>query len=280
MLTVQLPDLGLGLEGTHVLITGAAGFIGSACVVAFLSAGSLVTAIDINSNKLDDLGEHKNLFKLTADITSEEQLESTFDAARAQHGVIACCIALASLDFSVLRHPESVIDMEASQFRRTLQVNVEGTFLTARTWLRQLKKYAPPHTIKNVSLIIVGSESGHYGERTNADYASGKSAVQYGLLQSLKADVPKVFDGARVNAIAPGPVDTPQFRKECQENKNQFWLDARATSASGKPIPEEAVSKGILFLASDSWSGSVVGQILNVDGGKVGKVMWEKEDKS
>jgi len=170
--------------------------------------------------------------------------------------------------------------MEASQFRRTLQVNVEGTFLTARTWLRQLKKYASPHTIKNVSLIIVGSESGHYGERTNADYATGKSAVQYGLVQSLKADVPKVFDGARVNAIAPGPVDTPQFRRECQENKNQFWLDARATSASGKAVPEEAVSKGILFLASDSWSGSVVGQILNVDGGKVGKVMWEKEDTS
>jgi NAD(P)-dependent dehydrogenase (short-subunit alcohol dehydrogenase family) len=81
-----------------------------------------------------------------------------------------------------------------------------------------------------------------------------------------------------VNAIAPGPVDTAQFRKECRENPEQFWLDAQATTALKKPVPPESVAKSILFLASESWSGNITGQILNVDSGKQGKVMWTKEE--
>lgn len=43
-------------------------------------------------------------------------------------------------------------------------------------------------------------------------------------------------------------------------------------------MPEESVAKSILFLASESWSGNITGQVLNVDSGKQGKVMWPKED--
>ncbi|KAB8527806.1 hypothetical protein FH972_025457 [Carpinus fangiana] len=143
-------------------------------------------------------------------------------------GPVQCCIALASLDLSVLAHPDSILDLPPEQFKRVHEVNVYGTFLTAQTWLRQLKTLAKG-PLANVSLIIVGSESGFFGERTNPDYASAKSAVQGGLLASLKADLPRTFPGARVNAIAPGPVDTPQFKKECTENPEQLWLDAEAT---------------------------------------------------
>lgn len=83
--------------------------------------------------------------------------------------------------------------------------------------------------MKNVGLIIVGSESGTFGERGNADYAAGKSAVQGGLMRSLMGDVTRIWPGARVNTVAPGPVDTAQFRKECKENPNQYYLDAQAT---------------------------------------------------
>ena len=90
--------------------------------------------------------------------------------------------------------------MDVEQWRRTHRVNVEGTFLTARTWLRQLRECAQARNageLKNVGLIIVGSESGHFGERGNADYASGKSAVQYGLVKSMIGDVARVWPGAR-----------------------------------------------------------------------------------
>lgn len=197
-------DLGLGLEGTHVVVTGAAGFIGSATVHAFLQAQAKVTALDINGQKLRALekdtntpGKHPNLHTIVADITSESELEQAFKAARQYFGVtVQCCIALASLDLSVLPHHDSIVDMPVEQWRRTHQVNVEGTFLTARTWLRHILANARFDS-KNVSLVIVGSESGWFGERSNPDYASGKSAVQVGLVQSLRGDVARIFPGAR-----------------------------------------------------------------------------------
>ena len=195
-------DLGLGLEGTHVAVTGSAGFIGSATVEAFLTAGAKVTALDINERKLKELGEYlpeallKNLRVDVVDISSEAVLEQAFEDARQKFGVVQCCVALASLDLSVLPHHESLVDMSVEQWRRTFQVNVEGTFLTARTWLRQIKAHAQPD-LGNVSLVIVGSESGWFGERSNPDYASGKSAVQIGLVQSLRGDVARIHPGAR-----------------------------------------------------------------------------------
>ncbi|KAA6413072.1 MAG: hypothetical protein FRX48_02816 [Lasallia pustulata] len=181
---------------------------------AFLAAGAKVSALDINPSKLTLTHERLHIAK--ADITSESELESAFEEARLKFGVIQCCVALASLDLSVLPHV-SLIDIAAEQWRRTFQVNVEGTFLTAPTWLRQIKAHATPET-RNLSLVIICSESGWFGERTNADYASGKSAVQIGLVQSLQNDIMRIHPGARVNAVAPGPVDTAQFKKECKEN--------------------------------------------------------------
>ena len=196
-------DLGLGLDGTHVVVTGAAGFIGSATVNAFLQAGAKVTALDINAAKLNELetdANHpdsvRNLSTAVVDITSESALEDAFQSAQQRFGVVQCCVALASLDLSVLPHHESIVDMPVEQWRRTHQVNVEGTFLTARTWLRQIKAHAKPD-LRNVSLVIVGSESGWFGERSNPDYASGKSAVQVGLVQSLRGDVARIHPGAR-----------------------------------------------------------------------------------
>ncbi|KAI4237586.1 MAG: hypothetical protein L6R40_005877 [Gallowayella cf. fulva] len=267
-------ELGFGLERTHVVVTGGAGYIGSATVKAFLAAGAYVTVFDIH--RPEHPLQHLHLKFHQVDISNEEAIANAFEAARRDFGVVQCCVALASLDLSVLPHRESLMDMPVEQWRRTHAVNVEGTMLTAKWWMRQIKHTTPDTT--NVSLIIVGSESGHFGERMNADYASGKSAVQVGLVQSLKGDVPRVFPGARVNAVAPGPVNTEQFKWECQQNPEQYWLDAQATTALAQPVPPEAVARSILFLASETWSRHITGQILNVDCGKQGKVLWPKEE--
>ncbi|KAL8998410.1 MAG: hypothetical protein Q9169_002538 [Polycauliona sp. 2 TL-2023] len=269
-------DLGLRLERTHVVVTGGSGYIGTATVKAFLAAGAYVTVFDICKPKhpIDDI----HLKHHHVDISSEEDVANAFEAARRDFGVVQCCVALASLDLSVLPHHASLCDMPAEQWRQTHRVNVEGTMLTAKWWMRQIRHSSPD--TKNVSLIIVGSESGHFGERMNADYASGKSAVQLGLLQSLKGDIPRVFPGGRVNAVAPGPVDTEQFKHECQQNPDQYWQDAQATTALARPVPPMAVAKSILFLASEAWSSHITGQVLNVDCGKQGKVMWPKEELS
>lgn len=127
-----------------------------------------------------------------------------------------------------------------------------------------------------MSFMIIGSESGIFGVPGNPDYAASKSAVQYGLMLSLAPDAARVLPGARVNAIAPGAVATPQFHKECSQDVSGQgrWLDSEATVASRKPIDMEHVAKTCLMLASDKWSGSTTGQIIRIDGGKSGKVFW------
>ncbi|EON63073.1 hypothetical protein W97_02300 [Coniosporium apollinis CBS 100218] len=287
-------DLSLGLNGTHVVVTGGAGLIGSVVVKAFIAAGSSVSSLDIRHDKVTRVSEQ--LLEIEADISSTESMQRAWADAEHSFGPVICCVALASLDLSVLQHHDSAADMSLEQFKRTMDVNVGGTFLAAKLWLQGLReqratrgraeedrKKNRPHEEnpwRNVGLIMVGSESGWFGERSNADYAASKSAVQVGLLQSLKSDVPRVWPGARVNAIAPGPVDTARFKEECKQDPNQYYLDAQATTALCKPVPVEAVARSIVFLASEKWSGNVHGQVLNVDSGKQGKLMWSRDECS
>jgi hypothetical protein len=91
-------------------------------------------------------------------------------------------------------------DMSVEQWRRTHRVNVEGTFLHQ---LRdRVAKSLHEHDsainkMDNVSLIIIGSESGLFGERGNADCAAKKSAVQGGLLRSLMSDIVRIWPRGR-----------------------------------------------------------------------------------
>lgn len=203
----KLMDIGLGLEDTHVVITGAAGLIGSEVCRAFISAGCKVSGMDISYDKqTEDLVEDKHgparALNLHVDISNEESVVSAFRKARSTFGPVSTCVALAALDLSVLDHHESSTTLTAEQWRRAIDVNVTGTFLTAREWLCGLESHTDEGTvskeaIKNVALIIVGSESGRFGERTNAAYSTSKSAVQGGLMLSFAADAPRVWGGAR-----------------------------------------------------------------------------------
>ncbi len=276
---MELPDLSPGLSGTHVLITGGAGYIGSATVKAFLAAGAVVSVFDINAEKIAAFPKHPKLYWQVVDITSESPLEAAFETASRERGVVQVCVALASIDFSYLPHHESLTDMPLGQWRKTMKVNAEGTFLTARTWMRQIKQHATSST-RNLSLVIIGSEAAEYGVTGNADYSAGKAAVQIGLVQSLKADVVRIHPRARVNAVAPGAVDTAQFQKECDQDPNALWREAQATTALHQPIPVDAVARSVLFLASESWSSHVTGQTLRVDAGKQGKVHWMPDEMS
>ncbi|KAL1619623.1 hypothetical protein SLS54_006560 [Diplodia seriata] len=294
--------LSLGLEDTHVLITGGAGLIGSAVVRAFAQEGAHVSSVDIahddapSDDEDDEPAETDysgpgTLHEYHGDVADEASLARAWRRAVAENGPVGCCVALAGLDLSVLPHHDEeegrgggVADVSVEQFRRTLDVNVVGTFLTARQWLRGIRDAEGSwEYLENACLVLVGSESGWFGERGHPDYAAAKSAVQGGLLKSLAADAPRVYGKAR---------------QECVENPEQLWLDAQATVSArfpdvqsrmcadvdfpqtglGKPVPVDAVARSILFLASDNFSSHVHGQVLNVDSGKQGKVLWPKED--
>lgn len=290
MATTSPFDLGLGLEDTHVLVTGGAGLIGSAVVDAFLSAGANVSSVDISyaadqaaaPSPLSPRQDGGQLLQLPADIADPSSLAMAWGRATTIFGTVEVCVALASLDLSVLPQTDSIIDASADTWSRVLNINVGGTMLTSQMWLRGIRDHLaqkPGVELRNPGLVLVGSEAGHFGVRTCAAYAAAKSAVQYGLLQSLRADAPRIYARARVNAVAPGPVDTERFRAETNgPGTKEWWAECQATTALARPVPTEAVARSILFLASETWSGSVHGKCVDVDSGKMGSLMWGSPD--
>ncbi|THZ35932.1 NAD(P)-binding protein [Aureobasidium pullulans] len=171
-------DLGLGLEDTHVLVTGGDGIMGSIIVSAFLSAGANVSSLDIthpqdSQPSVESLSPGK-LLNLHADITSTSSLTTAWDSATSAFGTVECCIAAAGLDLSVL--PQSgITDMDPSTWNRIFTTNIHGTFLTTKFWLRGLRDHVSSSSsssanteIKNPGFIIMGSEAGHFGVETQA----------------------------------------------------------------------------------------------------------------
>jgi NAD(P)-dependent dehydrogenase (short-subunit alcohol dehydrogenase family) len=218
-------DLGLGLENRSVVVTGGAGLIGRVVVDHFLAAGSKVSSLDIAHAKDGSSGPGA----IYCDVSCEESVQQAFSIATRAHGPIEICIALASLDLSVLK-PSAFADASLSQLQRVLDVNVTGTWLTARAWFQGLRQAGKDSiAMRHPNLIIIGSESGHFGERSNVEYSLAKSAVQGGLLMSLRAEAPRVWPGARVNVVAPGPVETERWHEECKQNPDQLYLEAQAT---------------------------------------------------
>ena len=218
-----------------MIVTGGAGLIGRVVVDHFLAAGAKVSSLDIAHPKSpqDDPSEPSDDapgFKaIHCDVSDEDSVQQAFSSATQAHGPADICIALASLDLSVLE-PSAFADASLDQLKKVLEVNVTGTWLTARAWFRGLRQAKQDGTaLHHPNLIIIGSESGHFGERHAVDYSLGKSAVQGGLLMSLRAEAPRVWPGARVNVVAPGPVETDRWHLECKQNPDQLYLEAQAT---------------------------------------------------
>jgi NAD(P)-dependent dehydrogenase (short-subunit alcohol dehydrogenase family) len=227
--------LDLDLAERSVVVTGGAGLIGRVVVDHFLAAGSKVSSLDIvypNEGCSEPDPTRPALRAIHCDVSNEVSIHQAFATATLAHGPIEICIALASLDLSVLE-PAAFADASLSQLQRVLSVNVTGTWLTARAWMRGLRQAKQDGVaLGHPNLIIIGSESGHFGERHAVDYSLGKSAVQGGLLMSLRAEAPRVWQGARVNVLAPGPVETDRWHQECKRDLNQLYLEAQATVKS------------------------------------------------
>ncbi|KAF5639278.1 short chain dehydrogenase [Fusarium sp. NRRL 52700] len=291
-------DLGLGLQGDVVVVTGAGGQIGQVIVEAFLSAGCLVGGFDIDKSKF--IKQHENLFWVAVDTTDETGMIVAWNSVEERFNATpTLCVCAAAVDLSFIEHHSSITKMPTSQFRRTLDINTTGTFITAKIWLQHVEMMVKksdakpngvfgPHAttsissdnkVNNISLIIIGSEAGDFGVVGNSDYAASKAAVQFGLVLSLAPDAARIHPSARVNSISPGAVDTKRFSAECAEDSTGTlrWIESEATVAQKKAVDVEGIAKMCLVLASEKWSPSVTGQIVRLNGGKSGKVFWNKD---
>jgi 3-oxoacyl-[acyl-carrier protein] reductase len=247
-----------GLRGKRVLVTGASGGIGGACVREFLAEGAQVVG---QYNRERERAEATGASLVVhADLTSEEDAERMFREA----GELDVCAAVAGV---WPREDVPVWELPLERWEQTLRQNLTSVFLTARGFLRAVAMRG------HGSLVLVGSTAGIFGEAGHADYAAAKSAVLQGLLLSLKNEVVRVAPLARVNAVAPGWTQTPMARREVDDPELVDRITR--TMALRKVATAEDVARQVVVLASDELSGHVTGQVVVVAGGMEGRTIHQ-----
>jgi 3-oxoacyl-[acyl-carrier protein] reductase len=256
-----------GLHGKGVVVTGASGGIGSACARAFVAEGARVLVhYHRGEERARALAKELGGAPIAqADLTSEAAIDALFDTARSELGSVDVCAAVAGV---WPRDDVPVWELSLERWNDTVAKNLTATFLTARAFLREVARAG------HGSLVLVGSTAGLFGEAGHADYAAAKSAIQGGLLRSLKNEVTRVAPHARVNAVAPGWTETPMTRGMVDPD------DVRRVSrtmALRKVASAEDVAAQVVVLASDLLSGHVTGQLVTVAGGMEGRTVHEDD---
>jgi 3-oxoacyl-[acyl-carrier protein] reductase len=245
-----------------VLVTGASGGIGSACVRAFAAEGARpFVHYHHGADEARLLAEEVGAPLGQADLTSEDEVARLFDETRRALGGIDVCVAVHG---AWPREDVPLWQLPLERWEDTLGTNLTATFLVAREFLREVERSG------RGSLVLVGSTAGVFGEAGHADYAAAKSAILGGLLLSLKNEIVRIAPLGRVNAVAPGWTESPMTRGLVDPER---VAAVSRTMALRKVAQPEDVARQVVVLASDALSGHVTGQVVVVAGGMEGRTV-------
>jgi len=263
--------LDFGLEGKHILITGASGGIGIVTARMFLEERAKVTGTYKSSEETlqklkTEYPDSLNIIRV--DQTSESAVRSLFDDACQLFGRVDVLVANAAIS-----DPEgqSIQDMTLERWDETLRVNLTGTFLCAKFFFSNLEK----HSEETASLILVGSTAGLFGEAWYVDYSTSKAAM-HGMLMSLKNEIVHLAPRGRVNLVNPGWTMTPMAEKALTDR--DMVKRIHQTIPMRKTAVPEDIAGAILYLASDKLAGHVSGQTITVAGGMEGRVLFTPDE--
>jgi 3-oxoacyl-[acyl-carrier protein] reductase len=252
-----------GLAGKGVVVTGASGGIGSACARAFAAEGArVVVHYHRGRDRAVALAQELGGAPVVgADLTNEADVQRLFDDAREAVGGIDICAAVAGV-WPTADEPAWELPLE--RWEATLRANLTATFLTARAFLREVQRTG------RGNLVLVGSTAGRFGEAGHADYAAAKSAIQSGLLLSLKNEIVRIAPRGRVNAVAPGWTYSPMTRGALDDS---IVRNVSRTMALRKVAVADDIARAVVVLASDELSGHITGELVTVAGGMEGRTI-------
>ena len=248
-------------ENKVAIVTGAASGIGRAVVRRFVAEGGIVTGVDINEAGLAETvalanagaGSGGRADYLTGSVAEEADVKRIVEAVTSRAGRLDVLCNIAGV-LRTLKTAETSLDL----FLSVIRVNLGGTFLFCRE--------AMPHLIKTRGNIVnTASTSAFFGHPYMAAYASSKGGVA-SLTRTLAWEYMR--EGVRVNAIAPGGIDTPlsrTVRDDAREGMD-FSLFGHLTPLDGQMAPPETVAGVVAMLASEDGI-RMSGEIVKMDGG-------------
>jgi len=247
------------LKEKVAVITGAGSGIGKATAVLFSRQGAKVVASGIHK---EDIAEtvteirsfEGNAIYVRTDLSVSKQVKIMIEAAVERYGKIDILFNCAGVGYSSKYCMGSVVDTPEEDWDSVLGINLRSVFLTC--------KYTIPHMKKNRGGAIVNCSSMHSIIGCGADaYSASKGGIN-ALTRALAVDNAKY--NIRVNAVSPGPTETPMI-SNALKNKD-FRAHLMNTVPLNRIAAPEDIAHAVLFLASDE-SSFITGHNLVVDGG-------------
>ena len=248
------------LKGKVALVTGAGSGIGKGLSLAFANAGADIVLVDINPETLDVIGSEvsklgRQALKIIADVTKGEAIDRLISRAIDELGRIDILANVAGGMSPAQRG--TALELSEESWDAVVTLNLKSVFLLSTAAAKVMINRKTKGCIINI-----GSIAGLTSYPGASHYGAAKAGVMH-LTKSLAADWGRA--GIRVNAIAPGIIDTPLFRQaETFFNaKREILIEKIPLGRLGLPEDIAAVA---LFLASDA-SAYVTGQTIIVNGG-------------
>jgi 3-oxoacyl-[acyl-carrier protein] reductase len=228
-------------KGLKVVVSGAASGIGLATADLFEKKGARVARLDLAPIGTD--------LSFKVDVTDEIQVaEAVADADNALGGIDVMVNSAAIFLYGPL------LETPVAEARKVLDVNIIGTFLMMRETVRAMKSRG-----NGGKIILFSSELAQLGREHHAAYCASKAAVSAMVRCWAKEFGPDIL----VNAVAPGPTDTPMLD---YENMPDDWKKLERSNPLGRIGTPKEIADAVLFLAGPG-SNFMTGQVLGVNGG-------------
>ena len=247
------------LAGKVALVTGGARGIGRAICEAYAAAGAMVVAADINEDDARKTAKAVGGMAVAMDVADMDSISAGIAAVKAEYDGIDILVNNAGI-FNMA----SIDKITHEDYRQQYDVNVGGTIFTCQAAVPLMKRRG------GGTIINFASQAGRRGEGNVTIYCSTKAAV-ISITQSLALEL--ASDNIRVNAIAPGVIDTPMWKHvDSQFAVYEHKPIGQKKREVGEAVPlgrmgdPEDVAAPCVFLASDD-ARYITAQTLNVDGG-------------